>query len=99
MTNIHVCTTNHSLFCCSYHNFICLQTCENLTLISRVSNLSPAVMTEDHLKPEIPLIVTDAMTDWPAVDKFTVKFLDEVNTNVSLSHFANVVATFVKSGR
>ena len=58
-----------------------LQTCENLTLISRVSNLSPAGMTEDYLKPEIPVIVTDAMTDWPAVLKFSVTFLDEVSTD------------------
>ncbi|KAI0226288.1 hypothetical protein LSAT2_023083 [Lamellibrachia satsuma] len=55
----------------------CLR-CENLTVISRVSTLSQAVMADYHLKQEIPVIVTDAMTDWPAMDKFNVKFLDQL---------------------
>ena len=35
-------------------------------------------MAEDYLKRDIPVIVTDAMLDWPAKELFTVNFIHQV---------------------
>lgn len=41
-------------------------------------------MAEDYLKRDIPVIVTDAMNNWPAKEKFNVQFLAEVCITVSV---------------
>ena len=37
-----------------------------------------AVLSEDYLKQDIPVIVTDVMEDWPATDKFNMHFINDV---------------------
>lgn len=58
--------------------FVWFQLCDNLSGIPRKSNLSQTVMAEDFLKRDIPVIVTDAMDDWPARELFTVDFIHQV---------------------
>lgn len=57
-----------------------LQPLVNLSKVKRVENLSQDAMTEDHLFIAVPVIVTDAMTDWRAVKdvNFGVEYITEV---------------------
>lgn len=52
----------------------------NLSKVERVENLSQDAMTEDHLFIAVPVIVTDAMTDWRAVKdvNFGVEYIAEL---------------------
>lgn len=52
--------------------------CENIDRVERYTNMSHRVVAEDFLKRDIPFIVTDGMDDWPALRKFTIKFLDQL---------------------
>ncbi len=58
--------------------------CETLEEIHRIANVSHSVISEDYLKRDIPVIVTDGLDNWPAMDKFNIHFLNEV-THISLS--------------
>ncbi len=50
-----------------------------------------AVMAEDYLKRDIPVIITDAMMDWEASDKFNVQFLHQVIHNINHINFLSVL--------
>ncbi|XP_074648060.1 uncharacterized protein LOC141903714 [Tubulanus polymorphus] len=55
--------------------------CENLDFISRLSNLSSEVMNEQYLRRDTPVIVTDAMSQWPAMKKFDIQELARLYTS------------------
>ncbi|CAH1800506.1 unnamed protein product [Owenia fusiformis] len=55
--------------------------CETTTSLTREENISQVEMTENFLKRDIPLIVTDAMSDWPARENFSLKYLHELHKN------------------
>ena len=54
--------------------------CQNLNTIQRKSNVSQSEMAEDYLKGDIPVIITDAMMDWPAAQSFTIQQLYDLYT-------------------
>ena len=55
------------------------QLCENLgPRVPALSAVSQSVVAESYLKQDKPFIVTDAMTDWPASNVYSMKFLQEV---------------------
>ena len=56
--------------------------CEDLEIISRISNISQSVMTEDHLKRDIPVIITDGMDDWEEADKLSMLFIKQVGSMI-----------------
>lgn len=50
--------------------------CENIKLIPRLSNISSALVAENFLKQDRPLIVTDAIDNsWPALSLYNIHFL------------------------
>ena len=55
------------------------QLCEDNDVISRLTNVTHIVMTEDYLYRDRPVIVTDALIGWEASRKFNLHFLNEVN--------------------
>ncbi|CAD5120910.1 DgyrCDS9463 [Dimorphilus gyrociliatus] len=53
--------------------------CENIKLIPRLSNISSALVAENFLKQDRPLIVTDAVDNtWPAVSLYNINFLRQI---------------------
>ena len=67
-----------------------------MTKIARMDNMSHSVMSESYLKQYTPVIVTDAMENWKAMEKFNIKFLDEVrNTSVGNFNFSHFVCHIV----
>ncbi len=52
--------------------------CRKLRSIKRVSNVSQSDIADDYLFSNVPVIVTDAMNDWDALNKFDINFLTEV---------------------
>ncbi|XP_013416569.1 uncharacterized protein LOC106178086 [Lingula anatina] len=56
--------------------------CANLTDIPRLQNVSEADMADKYITPEVPVIITDAMENWPARDLFSLEWLIEQYENV-----------------
>ena len=54
------------------------QVCEHMESIERVGNISHTKMADGYIIRDIPVIVTDGVTNWPAQRLFTLKFLYEV---------------------
>ena len=46
--------------------------------IQRIANASHNTMSNEFLFSNSPVIVTDAVGNWEAVDKFSIEFLAEV---------------------
>ena len=52
--------------------------CRKLIKVKRVSNISQSSIADDYLFSNVPVIVTDAMAEWDALEKFDIHFLAEV---------------------
>ena len=48
-------------------------------MVPRLANISHAVMTENYLYRDQPIIVTDALIGWEATQKFNIHFFNDVN--------------------
>ena len=59
--------------------YLFIQVCENLEAIDREMNMSHALMLEDYLKRDIPVIITDSMEEWDAMQRFNIPFLNTVS--------------------
>jgi hypothetical protein len=55
-----------------------------LQAIERRSNLSREEFIENYLKPKKPVIFTDLVKDWPAVEKWTFDWLKENHGNLEV---------------
>ena len=55
--------------------------CRKLRKIERVSNVSQSTIADDYLFSNVPVIVTDAMEEWDALEKFDISFLAEVRSD------------------
>jgi histone arginine demethylase JMJD6 len=47
---------------------------EQITAIDKRSNISKKELLKEYIEPEIPVIITDAAKNWPAIGKFTPDF-------------------------
>jgi len=59
--------------------------CRKLRKIKRVSNVSQSTVADDYLFSNVPVIVTDAMGEWDALEKFDIVFLAEVRSDCAES--------------
>lgn len=59
--------------------------CRKLRKIKRVSKVSQSTIADDYLFSNVPVIVTDAMSDWDALEKFEIIFLAEVRSDWAVS--------------
>ena len=59
--------------------------CRKLRSIKRVSDVSQSTIADDYLFSNIPVIVTDAMEEWDALEKFDITFLAEVRSACRVS--------------
>ena len=55
--------------------------CRKLRKIKRDSNVSQSTIADDYLFSNVPVIVTDAMEEWDALEKFDISFLAEVRSD------------------
>ena len=59
---------------------IFFQLCEDLEKITELNNVNHTDFIENYLDLDIPVIVTDAMEDWPAREKFNIPFMYQVSS-------------------
>lgn len=57
--------------------------CYNVTKVERVSGITVADFEEKFAYSSRPVVITDAMNDWTAVDKFSFEYLRSVYRNDS----------------
>lgn len=57
--------------------------CQNVTTVERLSGISVAEFEENFAYSSRPVVITDAMNDWTAVDKFSFEYLKSVYHNDS----------------
>ncbi|XP_064620957.1 uncharacterized protein LOC135483839 [Lineus longissimus] len=52
--------------------------CDDLKGIPRETNISHVDLMEQYMNRDLPVIITDAIDDWPAMHKFNVTFLEQL---------------------
>jgi len=71
--------------------------CRKLRNIKRVSNVSQSTIADDYLFSNVAVIVTDAMEEWDALEKFDVDFLAEVKSDCGVSKYYHTGERVLKS--
>lgn len=54
--------------------------CEHVERVERLNNVSAVLVSENFLKRDIPLIVSDGVGQWKARDLFDLDFLQKVTS-------------------
>lgn len=57
--------------------------------VDRIANVSRQEFVEKYLKPQLPVVLTDVATSWPAMNRWNLKYLEEkyANHNVLVEYY------------